>query len=162
MPFPSGWGRKGQLCYNLTNPFFFVFFPLRNRFTFSPGLGSVAHAFARAPILAFSGFTFTGIVFWLRKMERKRQEGGGGGRDEEGACPWRPKVGLLNARGNVSISFLFLPLVAEPDAHHVFLKGPASRRSRRSFGGGPRLDGEVGFQRTLLWRRDGRALALLL
>lgn len=68
---------------------------------------------------------------------------------------------LLNARG-IFHSFLFLPLVAEPDAHHVFLKVQLLGDRGDLFGGGPRLDGEVGFQRTLLWRRDGRALALLL
>ena len=51
---------------------------------------------------------------------------------------------------------------AEPDAHHVFLKVQLLGDRGDLFGGGPRLDGEVGFQRTLLWRRDGRALALLL
>lgn len=149
-------GLKGITLLQLDRSYLLFFFTLRNPFLFSlPWAQSLFNPRGL-------GFTFTGIVSGRQKWGEKRQKrwGCGGEGDEERAVPGEVQ-GLLNA-GGIFHSFLFLPLVAEPDAHHVFLKIQLLCDGGDLLRGGPRLDGEVGFQRALFWGGDGRALALLL
>ena len=90
MPFPGGVGSKGATLLQLDKSLLLLLFPLRNRFTFSPGLGSVACSFARSPILAFSGFTFNGIV----SLREKWGGGGRGRREREGKEEMRRGLSL--------------------------------------------------------------------
>lgn len=149
MPFPSGWGRKGQLCPQLDKSLLFVFLSFEKSFHILTGLGLNG---SRVQLVLNPRFLWIHIYwncFLVAKMEEKRQEGWGGGRDEEGACPWRGlKWVSLNARG-IFHSFPVSASGCRTRRAPRFLRSSFGDRGDL-FGGGPRLDGEVGFQRTLL------------
>lgn len=52
-------------------------------------------------------------------------------------------------------ALLFLPLIAEPDAHHVLLQVQLLGNGRNLLAGGTRLDGKVRFQGPFLRGRNG-------
>lgn len=74
-------------------------------------------------------------------------EGGGGG-----GARVRARLSVL---GGELHSLLFLPLVAEPHAHHVLLQVQLLGDGRNLFARWPRLHRKVRFERTLLRRCDG-------
>lgn len=61
----------------------------------------------------------------------------------------------LSVLGGEFHSLLFLPLIAEPDAHHILFEIQLFGDGRNFFTGWSRLDGKVCFKRTLFWRCDG-------
>lgn len=146
---------KGTSLLQLGKFHLLFFFTLPNRFTFS-----LMWAQLPAPLILACYGSHLPELFLIAKVERKEAEREEGkekrGRRERAV----PGEGSLNA-GGIFHSLLLLPLVAEPDAHHVFLEIQLLGDGSDLLGGGPWLDGEVGFQRALFRRRDGRAFALL-
>lgn len=72
----------------------------------------------------------------------------------DGGCGARVRA-RLSVLGGELHSLLFLPLVAEPHAHHVLLQVQLLGDGRNLFARWPRLHRKVRFERTLLRRCDG-------